>query len=305
MLDLRSSARVAKMMPKQGFVHHDTLTLSFPRKRESRATAPSLALDPRFRGGDKLKCGTFKATLLSLIRHGNSQPSTLRGSEHRPHLRQRVYRSGTESLRPPRLSLAQPQLRLYLPQRRSCQHRRCQPAGARVVCPLSAGRALGRQTGRQPAGLRYRRRQCRAEGAAPDGECPQQACRHIRSAAHLELRQHRRQGLEGDGTRLRATLPHQVWQHRDPVLRDLSARRQHSDRGHYVMTPRRLLPMAALLSAATVSAASQADGPSGPFVVTIPATAKDALRLVFHNADLPLPRGGSCEGVDTTGIENP
>src|SRR5882724_8583116 len=50
---------------KQGFVHHDTLTLSFPRKRESRATAPSLALDPRFRGGDKLKCGTFKATLLS------------------------------------------------------------------------------------------------------------------------------------------------------------------------------------------------------------------------------------------------
>ncbi|HZF35103.1 MAG TPA: hypothetical protein VE914_15005 [Candidatus Angelobacter sp.] len=71
------------------------------------------------------------------------------------------------------------------------------------------------------------------------------------------------------------------------------------------MTPRRFLPMAALLSAATVSAASQADGPSGPFVATIPATAKDALRLVFHNADLPLPRGGSCEGVDTTGIENP
>src|SRR5882672_10659913 len=63
MLDLRSSARVAKMMPKQGFVHHDTLTLSFPRKRESGTTAPSLVLDPRFRGGDKLKCGTFKATL--------------------------------------------------------------------------------------------------------------------------------------------------------------------------------------------------------------------------------------------------
>src|SRR5262249_34438838 len=34
---------------KQGFVGRDTLKLSFPRKRESRATAPSLPLDPRFR----------------------------------------------------------------------------------------------------------------------------------------------------------------------------------------------------------------------------------------------------------------
>lgn len=68
---------------------------------------------------------------------------------------------------------------------------------------------------------------------------------------------------------------------------------------------RGLLRLAALLWAITIAAASQADGPSGPFIETMPATAKDALRLVFHNADLPLPRGGSCEGVDTTGIGNP
>jgi len=71
------------------------------------------------------------------------------------------------------------------------------------------------------------------------------------------------------------------------------------------MTVRSVLRVATLLSAATITAASQADGPSGPFVATIPATAKDALRLVFHNADLPLPQGGSCDGVDTTGMENP
>jgi len=71
------------------------------------------------------------------------------------------------------------------------------------------------------------------------------------------------------------------------------------------VTARRLLGVAALLWAMTATFASQADGPSGPFVTTMPATAKDALRLVFHNADLPLPRGGSCEGVDTSGIENP
>jgi len=71
------------------------------------------------------------------------------------------------------------------------------------------------------------------------------------------------------------------------------------------MTVRSVLRVAALLSAATIAAASQADGPSGPFVATIPATAKDALRLVFHNADLPLPQGGSCDGVDTTGMKNP
>ena len=71
------------------------------------------------------------------------------------------------------------------------------------------------------------------------------------------------------------------------------------------MRVRSVLRVAALLSAATITAASQADGPSGPFVATIPATAKDALRLVFHNADLPLPQGGSCDGVDTTGMQNP
>ena len=71
------------------------------------------------------------------------------------------------------------------------------------------------------------------------------------------------------------------------------------------MTACRFLGIAALLWAAAIVPASQADGPAGPFVTTMPATAKDALRLVFHNADLPLPRGGSCEGVDTSGIENP
>ena len=49
---------------EQGCVRHDTRTLSFPQKQESRATAQSLALDPRFRGGDKFKCGTFNLTLL-------------------------------------------------------------------------------------------------------------------------------------------------------------------------------------------------------------------------------------------------
>ena len=34
--------------------------LSFPRKRESRATVPSLALDPRFRGGDNWPSGLPK-----------------------------------------------------------------------------------------------------------------------------------------------------------------------------------------------------------------------------------------------------
>jgi len=46
----KSLATGSLRRPKQGFVHHDTLTLSFPRKRESRATAPSLALDPAFAG---------------------------------------------------------------------------------------------------------------------------------------------------------------------------------------------------------------------------------------------------------------
>ncbi len=45
--------------------------------------------------------------------------------------------------------------------------------------------------------------------------------------------------------------------------------------------------------------------PGRPFVPSTPPTAKDALRLVMHNADLTLPRGGSCEGVDTTGIADP
>ena len=48
--------------PRQGFGTRDSLRLSFPRKRESRATALPLALDPRFRGGDNPKHGTSKRT---------------------------------------------------------------------------------------------------------------------------------------------------------------------------------------------------------------------------------------------------
>jgi len=44
----------------------DTPTMSFPRKRESRATAQSLALDPRFRGGDKLEGGSIPEARPSL-----------------------------------------------------------------------------------------------------------------------------------------------------------------------------------------------------------------------------------------------
>jgi hypothetical protein len=44
----------------QGSAIRDTLAVSFPRKRESTATAPSLALDPRLRGGDDLNCGIFQ-----------------------------------------------------------------------------------------------------------------------------------------------------------------------------------------------------------------------------------------------------
>jgi len=38
----------------------DSPTASFPRKRESRATAETLALDPRFRGGDELEDGSIR-----------------------------------------------------------------------------------------------------------------------------------------------------------------------------------------------------------------------------------------------------
>jgi hypothetical protein len=64
------------LSPKQGSLNQDTITspLTSPllRKRESRATALSLApassagqaLDPRFRGGDKFNCDSFKRILL-------------------------------------------------------------------------------------------------------------------------------------------------------------------------------------------------------------------------------------------------
>jgi hypothetical protein len=56
---------------------------------------------------------------------------------------------------------------------------------------------------------------------------------------------------------------------------------------------------------ATLAGPSAGSGQAQPFVQSTPATAKDALRLVLRNAGLTLPRGGSCDGVDTTGIENP
>lgn len=58
------------------------------------------------------------------------------------------------------------------------------------------------------------------------------------------------------------------------------------------------------ISAVPVAATCAADEVR-TFVQANPPTAKDALRLALRNAGLPLPRGGSCEGVDTTGIENP
>jgi hypothetical protein len=52
------------MSENQEFAFRNTLTLSFPRKRESGATALSLALDPRFRGGDEFECDTSEQILL-------------------------------------------------------------------------------------------------------------------------------------------------------------------------------------------------------------------------------------------------
>src|SRR5437667_10353502 len=42
--------------------------LSFPRKRESRTSAPSVALDPRFRGGDKSKTEREEVALIQAAR---------------------------------------------------------------------------------------------------------------------------------------------------------------------------------------------------------------------------------------------
>jgi hypothetical protein len=56
---------------------------------------------------------------------------------------------------------------------------------------------------------------------------------------------------------------------------------------------------------ATLAGPAAGSGQAQPFVHSAPPTAKDALRLVMRNAGVTLPRGGSCDGVDTTGIENP
>jgi hypothetical protein len=63
--------------------------------------------------------------------------------------------------------------------------------------------------------------------------------------------------------------------------------------------------IAASMLAAMLAGPSAGSGQTQPFVQSTPASAKDALRLVMRNAGMTLPRGGSCEGVDTTGIENP
>jgi len=65
-LSLSKDARSGSHTPrdaKQGMVTQDILTSSFPRKRESRAIATSLALDPRFRGGDNFKHENSKQIL--------------------------------------------------------------------------------------------------------------------------------------------------------------------------------------------------------------------------------------------------
>lgn len=69
------------------------------------------------------------------------------------------------------------------------------------------------------------------------------------------------------------------------------------------MKPIRVLTTAALVVFAAAVAGASAD--MRPFVQGDPPTAKDALRLALHNAVLPLPRGGSCEGGATSGIESP
>jgi hypothetical protein len=63
--------------------------------------------------------------------------------------------------------------------------------------------------------------------------------------------------------------------------------------------------LAAAVLVALLAGPSAGSGETQPFVQSTPPTAKDALRLVMHNARLALPRGGSCDGVDTTGIANP
>lgn len=68
---------------------------------------------------------------------------------------------------------------------------------------------------------------------------------------------------------------------------------------------RLLRTITASMLAASLAGPSSGSGQTQPFVQSTPATAKDALRLVMRNAGMALPRGGSCEGVDTTGIENP
>ena len=68
---------------------------------------------------------------------------------------------------------------------------------------------------------------------------------------------------------------------------------------------RALRTIAASLLAAVLAGPSAGSGQAESFVQSTPATAKDALRLVMRNAGMALPHGGSCDGVDTTGIENP
>ncbi|MGH6887552.1 MAG: hypothetical protein ACREGK_15915 [Geminicoccales bacterium] len=63
--------------------------------------------------------------------------------------------------------------------------------------------------------------------------------------------------------------------------------------------------MAVAVLVSAFAGPSAGSGQIRPFVQFAPPTAKDALRLVMRNAGIALPQGGSCDGVDTTGIANP
>lgn len=60
-----------------------------------------------------------------------------------------------------------------------------------------------------------------------------------------------------------------------------------------------------LASWMVLGASAQVRAADSSFVQHDPPSAKDALRLVFHNAALPLPDDASCRDVDTSGLPNP
>ncbi len=60
-----------------------------------------------------------------------------------------------------------------------------------------------------------------------------------------------------------------------------------------------------LVLSLTFVVSASAMAADGSYVQHDPPDAKDAIRLVFHNAALPLPDTDSCEAVDTSGLPNP